>query len=99
MIEALNDSPPDFIFLVHKDTSEFGEKFFGRDYGRDLNAWIEERYVEELLPMLDLGSEPFRDNRFGIRLLVPRPPEENRKRLIYGPGGDSLAAESTSGSE
>ena len=60
MITALNDSPPDFVFLVHKDTSEFGERFFGHDYGQKLNAWIEERYVEESLPTLDLGSEPFR---------------------------------------
>jgi hypothetical protein len=99
MVEAMNDAPPDFIFLVHKDTGEFGERFFGQDYGQKLYAWIEERYVEEPLPMLDLGSEPFRDSRFGIRLMVPRPPDENRPRLIYGPGGDSVAAESTSGRE
>jgi hypothetical protein len=99
MIEALNDSPPDFVFLVHKDTSEFGEKFFGRDYGRNLNTWIGEHYVEESIPGLDLGSEPFRDGRFGIRLMVPRPPDEGGRRLTYGPGGASAAAESTSGSE
>jgi hypothetical protein len=103
MIEALNGSPPDFIFLVHKDTGEFGERFFGRDYGGKLNQWIEERYVEESIPGLDLGSEPFRDSRFGIRLMVPRPPEEGGRRLIYGPaGGDmggSLAADSTSTAE
>jgi hypothetical protein len=103
MIEAMNDSPPDFIFLVHKDTSEFGERFFGHDYGQKLNAWIEERYVEESLPSLDLGSEPFRDGRFGIRLMVPRPSDEGRPRLIYGPGGGdiggSLAADSTSTAE
>src|SRR5208283_4975736 len=60
MLEALKDSPPDYVFLVHKDTSEFGERFFGRDYGRKIFAWIEENYQEQPLPMLDLGAEPLR---------------------------------------
>ncbi len=73
MLEAIRKAPPpDFIFLVHKDTSEFGEKFFGRDYGRKIYAWIEANYQEQPLPMLDLAAEPLRDSRFGIRLLVPR---------------------------
>jgi hypothetical protein len=103
IIEAMNNSPPDFVFLVHKDTSEFGERFFGRDYGRKLNDWIEQRYVEETLPTLDLGSEPLRNGQFGIRLMVPRPREESPRRLIYGPGGgdsrNSLAAASISSRE
>jgi hypothetical protein len=103
MIKALNESPPDFIFLVHKDTSEFGERFFGHDYAQKLNEWIEERYVEETLPNLDLGAEPFRDNRFGIRLMVRRPPDQRLQRFIQGPDGPrtsaSLAADSTSGME
>jgi len=103
MVAAMSGSPPDFIFLVHKDTSEFGERFFGRDYGRELNAWIGEHYVEETLPSLDLGSEPFQNGQFGIRLMVPRPPEEGQRRLIQGPGGgerrNSLAAASMSSRE
>jgi 4-amino-4-deoxy-L-arabinose transferase-like glycosyltransferase len=103
MIAAMNQSPPDFLFLVHKDTSEFGERFFGHDYARNLNAWIEARYVEETLPSLDLGAEPFRDYHFGIRLMVPRPAADSGPRLIYLPPagviGGSLAADSTSTTE
>jgi hypothetical protein len=87
MVEALRRTPPDFVFVVHKDTSEFGERFFGRDYGRRLFAWIEENYVEQPLPMLNLGAEPLRGNQFGIRLLVPRA-EFDRRGLAYGGGGD-----------
>jgi len=98
MLEALKKSPPDYVFLVHKDTSEFGKRFFGRDYGREIYAWIEENYREQPLPMLDLGAEPLRDEHFGIRLLIPRPPGEGQRRLIYGPP-EAAPADSTSSSE
>jgi hypothetical protein len=98
MLEALKKSPPDYVFLVHKDTSEFGERFFGRDYGRQIIAWIEENYRQQPLPMLDLGAEPLRDEHFGIRLLIPRPAGEGQRRLIYGPP-EAAPADSTSSSE
>lgn len=91
MLGALANSPPDFVLLVHKDTSEFGGRFFGRDYGRKLFAWIESHYQEEVIPELNLGSEPLRDGRFGIRLMVPRPAGEGQQRLIYGPGGRRIS--------
>ncbi|MGD0389355.1 MAG: hypothetical protein ABSC42_10420 [Tepidisphaeraceae bacterium] len=98
MLEALKKSPPDYVLLVHKDTSEFGERFFGRDYGRKLYTWIEDNYRQQPLPMLDLGAEPLRDERFGIRLLIPRRPGEEQRRLIYGPA-ETAPADSTSSSE
>jgi hypothetical protein len=102
MLRALVASPPDFIFLVHKDTSEFGERFFGKDYGQELFAWIEANYQEAAIPSLELGDEPLQTGRFGIRLLVPRTVDQGR-RLIYGPsGGDSprcIEADSISSSE
>jgi hypothetical protein len=33
--------------------------------------------------MLDLGAEPLRDQRFGIRLLIRGPGEEGQRRLVY----------------
>jgi len=102
MLQAMAASPPDYIFLVHKDTSEFGERFFGRDYGQKLLAWIEANYQEAQVPSLELGDEPLQTGRFGIRLLVPRQAEQDR-RLIYGPsGGDSprwIEADSISSTE
>jgi hypothetical protein len=85
MLASLRSSPPDFIFLVHKDTIEFGERFFGRDYGQKIFAWIQANYQEQPLPMLYLGAEPLHDSQFGIRLLIRRPNEQTQRRLIYGP--------------
>lgn len=100
MVTALKSAPPDFVFLVHKDTSEFGEKFFGRDYGQKIFAWIQANYQEQPLPMLYLGAEPLQSAQFGIRLMIRRPSNEGQRRLIYGPRGslgiDSIAADSTS---
>jgi hypothetical protein len=106
MIAAMEASPPDFIFLIHKDTSEFDRRFFGQDYALSLFAWIQSRYMEVRLPLdLDLGAEPLKSTRFGIRLLVPRPGAEGQERVIldhnsHGPPSDdvkySLTAASTS---
>jgi hypothetical protein len=86
MIRALQNSPPDFIFIVHKDTSEFGVRFFGNDYAQNLFAWIQANYMEVRLPPdLDLGAEPLKSARFGIRLLVPRPGPEGQQRMLLNP--------------
>jgi hypothetical protein len=102
MLSALSATPPDFIFIVHKDTSEFGEKYFGRDYGQKIGAWIDAQYQLQSLPMLDLGGEPLHDEGFGIRLLIPRP-RSRPERLIYGAPvprmADSSAADSISSRE
>ena len=62
---AFAEHPPDFILLVHKDTSEFGFRFFGRDYAQGLFRWIEREYE----PVTTWFAEPLQDDRFGVRLL------------------------------
>lgn len=59
------EHPPDFILLVHKDTSEFGFRFFGRDYAQDLFRWIQREYE----PVATWWAVPLQDDRFGVRLL------------------------------
>jgi hypothetical protein len=78
MLASLKAHPPDFVFIVHKDTTEFGVPFFGVDYGRDLYAWIMTNYRQAPTPV-DLGAPPLRDKRFGIRLLVPAAPDSLRR--------------------
>lgn len=62
-------SPPDWIALVHKDTSEYGYPLFGPDYGRELATWIQESYE----PISLHGQPPLQPGTiFGIQLLRRR---------------------------
>jgi hypothetical protein len=64
IVADLEAEPPRYVALVHKDTTEYGARFFGQDYGRALIAWVERDYHR-----VDLfGAEPLRDESFGIAL-------------------------------
>jgi hypothetical protein len=65
ILASFQKRPPDFVVLLHKDTSEYGYQFFGRDYGRRLYGWVERNYHSVSL----LGARPLRGKRFGILLL------------------------------
>ena len=74
IVRDLAESPPDWVLLVHKDTSEYGAAFFGRDYGLALARWVGERYE----PIARFGKQPFREpNQFGMVLLAPRAEPES----------------------
>ena len=64
-------SPPDYVALVHKDTTEYGFPLFGRDYGNALYGWILENYE----PVRLFGNRPFQDvSRFGIEIRKRKEP-------------------------
>lgn len=65
VVASFQAHPPDYIALVHRDTAEDGFRFFGRDYGQRIYAWIQERYRQVRL----IGAPPLQDERFGILLL------------------------------
>jgi hypothetical protein len=64
--QSFRDHPPDFVAMVHRDTSPYGFHFFGADYGIATMDWIVRNYtvVEQA------GAAPFQTNQFGIQLLV-----------------------------
>lgn len=76
MLEDLSRAGPDYIVLMHKDTSEFGFPLFGSDerYGRRVLAWVRANYDRVLLA----GAEPLRSPAFGIEILARRTPESAR---------------------
>jgi hypothetical protein len=69
MLDAFRKAPPDWIALVHKDTSEYGYRFFGRDYGRGFGSWIRTDYD----PVTLIGAMPLQSEQFGILLLRRKP--------------------------
>jgi hypothetical protein len=77
--DACEQHPPDYIFLVDWDSSEFGAGNFGStpDYGQALMQWIQKNYKTQIL----IGHEPLKDGRFGIKILkriAPTPQEPSR---------------------
>jgi hypothetical protein len=73
VLVALNQQPPDYVVLVQRDTSEFGVKFFGRDYARAIGAYLERHYT----PIALVGARPFQSDRFGMLLL-----ERNQRKTL-----------------
>lgn len=65
ILADLQAAPPDYVALVHKDTSEYGFPLFGRDYGEKLHAWVLRHYE----PVHRVGHVPLKHvRRFGIEL-------------------------------
>jgi hypothetical protein len=66
ILRSFQDHPPDFIALVHRDTSKFGYPFFGTDYGSNIMTWVRSNYriIEQA------GETPFQSDGFGIQLLA-----------------------------
>jgi len=62
MITAFRESAPNYVLLVDRDTSTYGYRYFGRDYGNKLFQWVQENYK----PLCTIGNQPFSGKGFGI---------------------------------
>jgi hypothetical protein len=70
LLASLQHRPPSLIALVHRESSEHGARFFGRDYAEHIAAWIDEQYV----PIGHAGDPPFQPgSSFGVIALRLRP--------------------------
>ena len=71
MTAAFEKNPPDYIFLVERDMSEFGVGYFGGSpgYGQDVMQWIGKNYE----PVYQIGAQPLRSGLFGIEILKRLP--------------------------
>ena len=67
ILAAFARALPDYILLIHRDSREYGVKYFGLEpgYGYDIMQWILANYSTVWL----IGHEPLQTNRFGIKLL------------------------------
>lgn len=68
LVQAYAASPPDQILLVHRNSSEFGARYFGTDYATEMAKWISANYEAQAV----LGSVPFRTEDYGMVLMKRR---------------------------
>ena len=70
MLAACETNPPDYIVLIQWDSSEFGAPRFGlqKGFGYDVMQWVGRNYE----PVELIGSEPFQNGAFGIKILKRR---------------------------
>jgi len=67
MTTSFRENAPDYVMLIHRDSSEYGVKYFGQEerFGLKLMQWIEASYE----PVCLIGNEPLRNSLFGIKIL------------------------------
>jgi hypothetical protein len=70
ILAAFRAHPPDLVLLAHKDTAEYGVRFFGQDYAQGLFEWV----IDHYRPLRLIGYPPLRDERFGILILSRKRP-------------------------
>jgi hypothetical protein len=70
MLRSLEEHPPDFVVLLHRENSEFGVGPFGQDpaNGLAMMQWISRRYEF----VVRVGAAPFSGNGFGSVILKRR---------------------------
>jgi len=88
LLDALSRSPPEWIAFVDTETSDFGVRYFGQDYGVAIFRWTLEHYE----PISLVGPRPFSGNGFGVAILrrrggvrpstahVSNPPRDGRRK-------------------
>ena len=64
VLKDLQATPPTYIVIVYHDFLEFGYRFFGKDFGKDIYQWISEDYASFKL----IGKDPVKGEGFGIHL-------------------------------
>ena len=68
ILGAFQSDPPDYVLLLHKDTSDFGYRFFGIHYGASYRLWLQNDYQ----PAWAMGPPPLQSEAGGLLLLRRR---------------------------
>jgi hypothetical protein len=66
ILNDIKSGSPDYVVLIHRDTSEFGLTFFGKDYAVKIFDYLKRNYARAVL----IGDRPFQDvDEFGIEII------------------------------
>ncbi|MEZ6014735.1 MAG: hypothetical protein R3F49_06460 [Planctomycetota bacterium] len=68
IVADLRANQPDVVVLAHKETKEYGYRFFGQGYGEHIMAWLMENYRE----VDRLGVAPLTSYFWGASIYVPK---------------------------
>lgn len=76
ILAAYQKTPPDYVALIQRDTSEFGFDYFGQTeaYGLKMMHWIKANY----LPVHLIGHEPLQNGAFGIKIFKRNPADQTQ---------------------
>lgn len=69
IIHEISLTPPSFIILTKKDTSEHGARYFGVDYALNIYSWITDNYDK----VFSTGDGTLTGNDFGITIYKRKP--------------------------
>ena len=69
VLNDLQAAPPTHIAIVYHDYLEFGARFFGKDFGKEIYQWILKDYESLKL----IGRDPVEGEGFGIHLFKRKP--------------------------
>ena len=70
ILTDLQTTPPTYVAIVYHDFLEFGTRFFGKDFGKDIYQWILRDYDSFKL----IGKDPVKGEGFGVHLYKLRTP-------------------------
>ncbi len=70
MLAAFKAHPPDLVLVTDVDTSDYGPRLFGADYGRLIGNWIKENYTA----VKRFGGPTYQQGGIGIFLLTRKQP-------------------------
>ena len=85
MTAVFEKNPPDYIFIIARNFSDFGLGSFGSspDFGLDLMQWIQANYQVQIL----FGNEPLNGGLFGIEILKHAAPGTRVSSAVPPPLG------------
>ncbi len=79
ILADLQQQPPDWVVLVEADTSIFGYRYFGQDYGVELRRFIDRDYR----PVGTWGAVPLTGSGFGVQLWRKRSAQPSSSQPRY----------------
>jgi hypothetical protein len=68
VLTDLEREAPDWVVIMHKNTTEYGFEWFGEDYGQR----VMQRVRHDYLPVVTFGAVPLTGGNYGVAVWAPR---------------------------